>query len=99
MTLLAAGVTALTAWTHSLDLEDECPNHYCVEGTRGGDAYEATRDLSHATDVLLAVAFPSILGGLSVVILGAGVRGSSDQSVARASVRATGQGATLEVTF
>jgi len=99
MTLLAAGVTALTAWTHSLDLEDECPNHYCVEGTRGGDAYEATRDLSNATDVLLGVALPAIGGGLSLVILGAGMRGSSETASARTTVRTTGQGVSLEVTF
>ena len=99
-TLLAAGVTWLTAATESLGFdEDECPNHRCVEGTRGGDAYEATRDLANATDVLLVVALPSIGAGLSLVIIGAGLHDGSEGSAMGASVRATGRGATLEVTF
>jgi hypothetical protein len=98
-TLLAAGITWLVAWSRSLSLEDDCPHGYCVQGTRGGDTYEATRDLSNASEVLLAVAFPSIVGGLSLVILGAGLHGDSSEAAAAASVKVTGRGAALEVTF
>ena len=100
MTLMAGGITWLVAWTSSLDVDEEqCPNHRCVEGTRGGDAYEATTDLANATDVLLAVALPAIGVGLSLVILGAGLHDSPSGSAVGASVRATGRGAALEVTF
>jgi prepilin signal peptidase PulO-like enzyme (type II secretory pathway) len=100
LALFAASVTWLTAWTESLDVnEDECPNHQCEVGTRGGDAYESARDLAHATDVLLAVSLPAIAGGLSTLIIGATLREPSDSSYARVTVQPTGAGARMEVTF
>jgi hypothetical protein len=100
LTMFAASVTWLTAWTKSLDVDEEnCPGHQCVEGTRGGDAYEATKDLARATDILLGVGLPAIGGGLSMLIIGASMRGDETSSHARVTVRPTGAGASLEVTF
>jgi hypothetical protein len=98
-TLMAAGITWIVAWSRSISLEDDWPHGYCVQGTRGGDDYEATRDLSNASDVLMAVAFPTIVGGLSLVILGAGLHGDASDHAAAASLKVTGRGAALEVTF
>ena len=107
MTLLAAGVTWLTAWGNSSRLEcDEhdapdfescCPAGNCVKGTRGGDAYESTRDLSTASQVLVAIAFPMMGAGVSLAILGAGVRGGGDRRTA--TIKATPSGVVLEGTF
>ncbi len=107
LTLFAAGITWLTAWGNSSRLECDdmdgpdyescCPNGYCVKGTRGGDAYESTRDASLASQVLVAVAFPMMGAGVSLAILGAGVRGGGDRRTA--TIKATPSGVVLEGTF
>ncbi|RLB62701.1 MAG: hypothetical protein DRI90_08470 [Deltaproteobacteria bacterium] len=107
MSLLAAGITWLTAWGNSSRLECDdfdapdyeacCPDGYCVKGTSGGDAYESTRDLSAASQVLVAIAFPMMGAGVSLAILGAGVRGGGDRKTA--TIKATPSGLVLEGTF
>ena len=99
LALLASGVTWLTAWSRSLDLDRDCPGGYCVEGTRGADTYQAVRDLSDASGVLVAVALPTLASGVSLLVLGAGARASEDRPKVGATLKATGQGGSLEVTF
>lgn len=109
LTLFAAGVTWLTAAGHAaqLDCDSEdltseyewercCPNGYCVKGTSGGDAYESAKDLSVASEVLVAVAFPMIGVGASMAILGAGIRGGGDR---RVGFKASPSGVVLEGQF
>ncbi len=108
LTLVAAGITWLTAagYAGQLDCDDDistehewercCPNGYCVKGTSGGDAYESAKDLSVASEVLVAVAFPMMATGLSLAILGAGMRGGGER---RIGLKASPTGVVLEGQF
>jgi len=108
LTLFAAGITWLTAAGHASQLDcdggglDEyewercCPHGNCVKGTSGGDAYESAKDLSAASEVLVAIAFPMIGVGASLAILGGTIRGGGDR---RVGLKATPTGVVLEGQF
>ena len=110
MTLMAAGITWLTAWGESRELEDKCYSHkdsdgdpippgYCVKGTAGGDAYERTRDSALASQILVGVAFPLMASGLAMTIISVGLHGERDELRYAARLKTTGQGLVLEGSF
>lgn len=72
--LFASGVVWLVAANAATRLDDECPNHQCVEGTLGGDAYETTRDGLKAADILAGVGFP-VMGVGAVLLIFSGALG------------------------
>ncbi|MBW2453106.1 MAG: hypothetical protein JRI68_01270 [Deltaproteobacteria bacterium] len=109
LTLFAAGITWLTAAGHAAQLDCDaddltsqyewercCPNGKCVKGTSGGDSYESAKDLSVASEVLVAVAFPMMGVGVSLAILGAGIRGGGDRKI---GFKVTPSGVVLEGQF
>ncbi|MEZ4446897.1 MAG: hypothetical protein R3B72_47900 [Polyangiaceae bacterium] len=73
----ASGVTWLVAYGEARDLEEECPNHRCVEGTPGGDTYEEVRRLANTSAVLLGVSIPMMAGGIVMGAIAGGLRGES----------------------
>ncbi|MEQ9325023.1 MAG: hypothetical protein RIF41_38005 [Polyangiaceae bacterium] len=79
LTLFSAGVTWLVAWADSRDLEDECTNNYCVQGTEGGDTYERVERLSRASQILVGVSFPLMAGGAALALIGGQLHGGDDQ--------------------
>lgn len=78
LTLFAAGVTWLVAYSDSRDLEDECVNNYCVQGTPGGDTYERVERLSKASQILVGVSFPLMAGGAALALIGGQLHGGQD---------------------
>lgn len=81
LSLFASGITAIVAGGAAASLSTDCPNHTCVKGTPGGDAYATVRDSSKATQVLLGIGLPSLGGGLSLLLLGSAVGGRSSVSI------------------
>jgi hypothetical protein len=101
ITLLVSGVSWLVAWGHSTELEDECPNHRCVEGTRGGDALQSARSASRTADIAAAVGIPVFTVGAALLVLG--LASGSDVAMSaptrRVVIKASPGGAGLEVKF
>lgn len=101
ISVAAAGISWLTAWGHSRDLDDECYDsngnrggRYCIMGTPGGDAYESARDLSDASGVLIAVGIPLLTAGVAITIIGASLPAAPKMT---ANVGPTG--GSMEFTF
>ena len=72
-------MTWLVAFSDSRDLEDECVNNYCVQGTPGGDTYERVERLSKASQILVGVSFPLMAGGAALALIGGQLHGGDDQ--------------------
>jgi hypothetical protein len=97
--IIAGGITWLTAYGHSRDLDDECPGGLCVEGTEGGDSYKSTRDLSRAAAITVGVGFPVMITGVVLMGIGGSAGQRSGSFSAAPIITAQQQGAAMEVRF
>ncbi|MBK8255058.1 MAG: hypothetical protein IPK82_20660 [Polyangiaceae bacterium] len=71
LTLFGAGVSAIVAGVEAADLNDECPNKVCVEGTRGARSLERARGAALATDWLIGIGGPVAASGTVMLIYAA----------------------------
>lgn len=97
-TLFAAGITQIVAASEASRLDRECPQKRCVEGTRGGDAYETARDSAKGAEILLGVGLPLVSAGLMMTLFAASL-GPAERVRAVPVVSARGGGARVAVSF
>jgi hypothetical protein len=97
LTVMASGITWLVAWGKSGGLDDDCPEGYCIEGTRGGDRYQAVEDLAATSELLLGLGASATLSGIALLVLGGTLRGKPERSRFDASIGPTG--GSFEVRF
>jgi hypothetical protein len=93
LTLFASGVAALVGSGEAAALDTECPDHRCIEGSTGARTLESARDSIHAAEILAAIGFPTVAGGLTMVAIGvaAGRRYSGKIAVGPSGLSVSGE--------
>ena len=99
LTLLGSGVAWLIAFGAAQDLEEECPNRRCVEGTPGGRAYVRARDGAVVAEVMAAVGLTALGAGIVVLSLAIGTDETPPDQASTLTIEAGPTGGAMEVRF
>jgi hypothetical protein len=100
LSIVGSGIAWLVAVAAAADLERECPNKRCVEGTAGERAYHIAHDSQRAGQVMLGLGLTSLSAGVVMLTLAIGAdKKTAFELGERVLVQAGPTGAAMEVRF